>query len=78
MNKIRRLLDTKRLHEKQKEDEDRLMKIGIKKHPDEGDRLDGPIEYSIERMQSSIDSGFFEVKGETLEEIHNSLMGKNV
>lgn len=77
MNKIRRLLDTKALHEKQKEDEDRLMKIGIKKHTDEGDRLDGPIEYSIERMQASIDSGFFEVKGETLEEIHNSLMGKN-
>jgi hypothetical protein len=58
MNKIRRLLDTKKLQEKQKEDEDRLMKIGLKKEISVGDKLDGPIEYSIERMQASIDSGF--------------------
>lgn len=61
MNKIRRLLDTKKLQEKQKEEEDRLMKIGLKKNTEAGDKLDVPIEYSIERMQASIDSGFVRI-----------------
>lgn len=62
MKKIRRLLDTKKLEELQKQkDEDRLMNIGLKKNTVEGDKLDCPIEYSIERMQASIDSGFVRI-----------------
>lgn len=60
MNKIRRLLDTKKLQEKQKQEEDRLMNIGIKKNVVKEDPF-GPVEIDIERIQASIDSGFVRI-----------------
>ena len=79
MNKIRRLLDTKALHEKQKEDEDRLMKIGIKKFVKADRDYSESIDFSIERIQASIDSGFTAIPDfSTVEELGEWLAKRNV